>query len=219
MRENSLLCHVKRAFKYSTTDSKHHYYTYPNLTHGLKLTRINQVWVSDITYVKLELEFVYLAVVLDRFSRKVIGWAIAKHMEPTLTLAALEMALRARRPKDGCIHHSDRGSQYACQQYVERLKAVGIKISMSKKASPYDNAAAESFMKTLKHEEVHLNEYRTLEDVKKRVPYFIERVYNRERLHSSLGYWSPEEFEQKLALSSFRVKIKKQELGAHNLIP
>jgi transposase InsO family protein len=186
----------------------------------LTLTRLNQVWVADITYVRLELQFVYLAVVLDRYSRKVVGWAVADHMETSLTLTALEMALRARQPQPGeLIHHSDRGSQYASREYVEKLKQAGILISMSKRGSPYDNAAAESFMKTLKHEEVYLNEYRNLEDVRKRVPYFIERVYNHERLHSSLGYLSPEEFEQNLKWPSFKAKLKNQDFGAHNTIP
>jgi putative transposase len=220
MRKESLLCHVKKAFKYATTGSKEHRYVFPNLTHGLKLDGIDQVWVADITYIRLQLQFVYLAVVLDRFSRKIIGWALATHMEPTLTLAALEMALRSRRPRAGeVIHHSDRGSQYACSEYVERLRQAGFLISMSKRGSPYDNAAAESFMKTLKQEEVHLKEYETVNDVKKHIPHFLERVYNRERLHSSLGYQTPEEFEQNLKIPKFRARIKNQEIGAFNLIP
>ena len=221
MRSESLLCHVKRAFKPSTTDSNHRLNVYPNLTHGLRLRKLNQVWVADITYVKLGFDFVYVAVILDRFSRKAIGWAISHEIDTQLTLQALNRAIEDRNPRPGeCIHHSDRGAQYASQAYVHRLEKAGLHISMSRKGSPYDNGAAESFMKTLKHEEVHLNDYKTLLDIQKRIPEFLSSVYNKRRLHSSLDYKTPEEFEQKwLKQPSFRKKLNSQRCGVHNLIP
>jgi putative transposase len=181
-----------------TTDSDHDFAVYPNRLAGWKPMGINQAWVSDITYIRLAVGFVYLAVILDLFSRKVIGWAISRNIDTQLTLAALEMAMTERKPVPGCIHHSDRGVQYAATDYVKTLMGAGMLISMSAKGNPYDNAVAESFMKTIKTEEVYLGDYRTLEDVLAGVPRFIEAVYNRKRLHSSLGYKNPTAFEAQL---------------------
>jgi putative transposase len=194
MREHSLQCQVKRRWV-KTTDSDHGYRIYPNLIKGLKVTGRNQVWVADITYIRILTGFLYLAVVLDLFSRKVIGWAFSEQIDAQLTVAALRMALEERGAVEGCIHHSDRGVQYACHDYVEQLEAAKMRISMARKGNPYDNAAAESFMKTLKYEEVYLWDYHSLEDVKRRIPYFLQEVYNHKRLHSALGYVTPEEFE------------------------
>ena len=195
MREQSLQCQVKRRWV-KTTDSDHGYRIYPNLIKEVKITGRNQVWVADITYIRIMTGFLYLAVVLDLFSRKVIGWAFSEHIDAQLTLTALRMALEERGSVQGCIHHSDRGVQYACHAYVEELEAAKIRISMARKGNPYDNAAAESFMKTLKCEEVYLWDYHNVEDVKRRIPYFLHEVYNQKRLHSALGYVTPEEFEQ-----------------------
>lgn len=195
MREQSLQCQVKRRWV-KTTDSDHGYRIYPNLLKGLEVSGRNQVWVADITYIRILTGFLYLAVILDLFSRKVIGWALSEQIDTELTLAGLRMALAERGKVNGCIHHSDRGVQYACHAYVEELEAAGMRISMARKGNPYDNAAAESFMKTLKYEEVYLWDYHSLEDVEHRVPYFLQQVYNQKRLHSALGYVTPEEFEQ-----------------------
>lgn len=195
MREQSLQCQVKRRWV-KTTDSDHGYRIYPNLLKGLDIRQRNQVWVADITYIRILTGFLYLAVILDLFSRRVIGWALSEQIDAELTLAGLRMALGERGAVKGCIHHSDRGVQYACHAYVEELQAAGMRISMARKGNPYDNAAAESFMKTLKYEEVYLWDYQSLEDVKRRVPYFLQQVYNQKRLHSALGYVTPEEFEQ-----------------------
>jgi putative transposase len=195
MREQSLQCQVKRRWV-RTTDSDHGYRIYPNLVKGLAIEELNQVWVADITYIRILTGFLYLAVVLDLFSRKVIGWALSEQIDSQLTLAALRMALEERGPVEGCIHHSDRGVQYACHAYVEELEAAKMRISMARKGNPYDNAAAESFMKTLKCEEVYLWDYQSVEDVKGRIPYFLQEVYNQKRLHSALGYLTPQEFEQ-----------------------
>lgn len=195
MREQSLQCQVKRRWV-KTTDSDHSHRIYPNLIKELKVRGRNQVWVSDITYIRILTGFLYLAVVLDLFSRKVIGWALSEQIDAQLTLAALRMALEERGSVEGCIHHSDRGVQYACHAYVEELQAAKMRISMARKGNPYDNAAAESFMKTLKYEEVYLWDYHSVEDVKQRIPYFLQEVYNQKRLHSALGYVTPEEFEQ-----------------------
>lgn len=181
-----------------TTDSNHKCFIYPNLLPEMTLDDINQVWASDITYIRINNGFVYLAVVLDLFSRKVIGWAISKKIDRNLTLNALRMAIARREPPRGVIHHSDRGVQYLCHAYVELLKQNGFHISCSRKGNPYDNAWVESFMKTLKDNEVYMWDYETFLDVIERVPYFIEEVYNKKRLHSSLAYLSPEEFEQKI---------------------
>jgi putative transposase len=197
MREDNLLCLRRRKYVV-TTNSPHNRPVYPNLAGTMVLTGINQLWVADITYIRLEIEFVYLAVVLDAFSRRVIGWALDRTLEGELTLAALRMALQCRLPAPGLVHHSDRGVQYASQEYTDLLKNSGIDISMSRKGNPYDNAACESFMKTLKYEEVHRQEYRDLTEARSSVQHFLERVYNQKRLHSALGYQSPAEFEQNL---------------------
>jgi len=171
---------------------------YSNLAKGLVLTGVNQLWVADITYIRLLFEFVYLAVILDAFSRRVIGWALGRTLEHDLTVAALELAIARGRVEPGLIHHSDRGSQYASGDYTDLLKKHNIQISMSRRSNPYDNAKAESFIKTLKYEEVYRTEYRDFEDARRRIGRFIESVYNRDRLHSALGYLTPVEFEQSL---------------------
>ena len=194
MRESSLLCAVKRSYK-RTTNSQHPYPRYPNLVKNTIITAINQVWVADITYIRIATSFVYLAVVLDSYSRKAVGYALSDRLETGLTLTALRMAVADRRPLPGCIHHSDQGVQYASCEYVKELKQHGFLISMARKGNPYENAQAESFFKTLKYEEVNLWHYRIFADVIERVPYFIQEVYNKKRLHSSIGYVPPEEFE------------------------
>jgi len=194
MREDNLLCVRRRKFMV-TTDSRHNLRTYPNLAAQITPTAINQLWVADITYIRLRVEFVYLAVVLDAFSRRVIGWALGRTLEAGLAIAALEMALTGRRPEAGLVHHSDRGVQYASQNYTDLLTQHHAKISMSRKGNPYDNAACESFMKTLKYEEVYRNEYRDFEEASASLGDFLDRVYNQKRLHSALGYLPPAEFE------------------------
>ena len=199
--EDNLLCIRKRKFVV-TTDLNHNRRVYPNLAEEMMLSGINQLWVADITYIRLEAEFVYLAVVMDAFSRRVIGWALDRRVEDDLTLAALRMALEVRRPPAGCVHHSDRGSQYASGDYTDLLKAHGFQISMSHKSSPWENAGCESWMKTLKSEEVYRQEYRDLADARASIARFIDEVYNQQRLHSALGYRSPVEFEHVLGVSS-----------------
>ncbi len=194
MREDNLLCLRKRKFV-ATTDSSHGRKVYPNLAREMVLTGMDQLWRADITYIRLRDEFVYLAVVLDAFSRRVIGWALDRTMEDSLTLSALQMALSRRIVEPGLVHHSDRGSQYASLDYTNLLKENGIVISMSRKGNPWDNAACESFMKTLKSEEVHRNEYRDLAEARAEIREFLEKVYNQQRLHSALGYVPPAEFE------------------------
>jgi len=201
MREDNLLCLRRRKFVV-TTDSNHDRPVYPNLTGELALTGLNQLWVADITYIRLEVEFVYFAVVLDAFSRRVIGWALDRSLEDELTLAALRMALRERRPTPGLVHHSDRGVQYASGDYTDLLKDHQIRISMSRKGNPYDNATCESFMKTLKYDEVHRQEYRDLSEARSWIQRFLEKVYNQKRLHSALGYCSPVKFEQSLSVEA-----------------
>jgi len=197
MKQYGLQAQIKRRF-ICTTDSDHGFRIYPNLVKDKVVTDLNQVWVADITYIRIQNGFVFLAVVLDLFSRRVIGWGISKRIDHELTLQALRVALESRKPTAGLIHHSDRGVQYACQAYVQLLTESSIQVSMSAKGNPYDNAFAESFMKTLKREEVYLWNYETYLDVVERVPYFIEEVYNKKRLHSALDYVTPEEFEQNL---------------------
>jgi putative transposase len=184
-----------QSFKVATTDSNHHHKVYPNLLADKVLTGINQAWVADITYIRIRKGFVFLAAILDRYSRKVIGWAISQRIDAELCVAALRIALEQRQPQPGCIHHSDRGVQYACREYITLLEKAQMQISMSRIANPYDNAHMESFFKTLKYEEVHLANYETYDDVVQRIPYFIEEVYNSKRLHSALGYLPPKEYE------------------------
>ena len=196
MGEDNLLCLRRRAFVPATTDSRHDWRVVPNLTSGIVLTGMDQLWIADITYIRLREEFAFLAIVLDAFSRRVIGWALEMHLQASLAIAALRMALAARHPVPGSlIHHSDRGVQYACRDYADILDAHGIQPSMSRIGCPYDNAKAESFMKTLKIEEVDGSAYRDLGDARRRIGSFIDRVYNRQRLHSALDYLSPEEYE------------------------
>jgi putative transposase len=204
MREDNLLCVAKRKFVV-TTDSAHGLKTFPNLAGSMILTGVDQLWVADITYIRLEEEFVYLAVILDAYSRRVIGWHLDDGLDDSLTLAALRMALAQRVVRPGLVHHSDRGVQYASGDYTDLLKANGIDISMSRKGNPWDNAACESFMKTLKCEEVYRTEYRNLIDARGRIGKFLEEVYNEKRLHSALDYRSPVQFENSLVPPEVRV--------------
>jgi transposase InsO family protein len=196
MREDNLLCLRRKRSFVTTTDSKHHWAVYPNLAKGRKLNGINQLWVADITYIRLEIEFVYLAVILDAYSRRVIGWMLDRTLQAGLAVAALQMALRRRSPSPGLVHHSDRGVQYASSDYTQLLKEHGIAISMSGRANPWDNAMCESFMKSLKQEEVYRQEYRDLAEARESIEHFLENVYNERRLHSALRYCPPAEFEQ-----------------------
>ena len=198
MREDNLLAIRYRKF-ILTTDAQHDCQVYLNLAARMTLTGVNQLWVADITYIRLRAEFVYLAVVIDRFSRKAVGWALDRTLAARITVAALEQAIRRRQPPPGLVHHSDRGIQYACTDYVEALKASGIIPSMSRPGNPYDNAFCESFMKTLKQEEIYCNQYRDFQELSEHLEEFINRYYNRLRLHSALGYRTPEEFEQDAA--------------------
>jgi len=207
MHKYDLFRQIKRRF-IRTTDSEHAYPVYPNLLKGFEVTDVNQVWVADITYIRILTGFVFLAVILDVFSRRIVGWGIAKRIDHRLTLEALRMALSERNPRAGLIHHSDQGVQYACTQYVKELKDHEVAISMSTKGNPYDNAYAESFFKTLKNEEVYLWEYESFTDVVERIPEFIEEVYNRKRVHSGIQYLPPEEFEAIL-----QDEKRKQSLG------
>jgi transposase InsO family protein len=207
MREDNLLSLRRRRFVV-TTDSEHRWRIYPNLARSMVITDINQLWVGDITYVRLQQEFVYLAVLLDVYSRRVIGWSLHRQLDSELAETALEMALQRRQPAAGLVHHSDRGVQYACGSYVKRLESRGITISMSRPGNPYDNAWAESFMKTLKVEEVHGKRYRNFNHAQSFIGEFIEETYNQQRLHSALAYRSPIEFESAMQTPSSKFSPK-----------
>ncbi len=202
MREESLLCQLQRRFVV-TTDSRHGYPTYPNLLRDLVPTGLNQAWVADITYIRLPTTFVYLACVLDAYSRRCVGWHLSRQIDTALTLAALDHALARRQPPVGFVHHLDRGVQYASSAYIARLEGAGARISMSAVGNPYHNAKAESFFETLKHEEVYLKDYRNLEEAEANLEHFIEDVYNAKRLHSHLGYLPPIEFEAATIVEEF----------------
>jgi putative transposase len=195
LRTDNLLAVRRRKFVV-TTDSKHRFRIYPNLAESMELTTVNQLWVADITYIRLRWEFVFLAIVLDAFSRKAIGWQLGRTLETKLALAALEAAVASRRPQPGWVHHSDRGTQYASNEYVTRLEACGAHLSMSRPASPWENGKCESFIKTLKREEIDARRYASFTELRDHLEEFIEQIYNKARLHSALGYRSPEEFEQ-----------------------
>ena len=195
MREESLLCQLKQHFVH-TTDSHHRYQVYPNLIKGMTIEAPDVVWVADLTYIRLPSTFVYLAAILDAYSRKCVGWKLSKRIDTQLALGALEAALTTRHVTAGLIHHSDRGVQYASTEYVARLRSVEADVSMSAVGNPYDNAKAESFFKTLKREEVYLKQYQTFQEAEDNIREFIEEVYNTKRLHSSLGYLPPSEFEE-----------------------
>ncbi len=201
MREDNLLAVQPRAFVV-TTDSDHGFEVYLNLAGRMTLTGIDQLWVADITYIRLKAEFVYLAVILDGFSRRVVGWSLERTLTARLAIAALDQAIAERQPLPGLVHHSDRGVQYACAEYVAVLKKHGMIPSMSRPANPYDNASCESFIKTLKREEIYARRYDNLEHLRANIEEFIEEYYNRQRLHSALGYQSPEEFEKQSESSS-----------------
>jgi len=201
MREDNLLGLQPQRFKV-TTNSNHKFEVYLNLAARMKLRGINQLWVADITYIRLQAEFVYLAVILDGFSRKVVGWALDRTLAVRLTLGALKQAIERRQPEPGLVHHSDRGFQYAHAEYIAILEKYHMVPSMSRPANPYDNASCESFIKTLKREEIYTHKYEDLEHLRMNIEEFIEEYYNRLRLHSALGYRSPEEFERQTEVSN-----------------
>jgi putative transposase len=194
MRQEKLLCKPKKRW-HTTTDSRHSFRRWPNITSGMAVTGPNQLWVSDISYVRLGHGFMYLAVIIDVYSRRAVGWAMSRRLDTQLALSALRRALARRKVPEGLVHHSDQGVQYASQDYVALLQAHRITISMSRTGNPYDNAYAESFIKTLKHEEVHINEYESFKDAEHQIDRFIGRIYNKVRLHSSIGYRTPVEYE------------------------
>ncbi len=197
IREDNLLAVQPKAFVV-TTDSRHELEVYLNLAARMKLTGVDQLWVADITFIRLHCEFVYLAVILDAYSRKVVGWELDRTLAARLAIAALEKAIAERKPHPGLVHHSDRGVQYACDEYLRTLNRQGMIPSMSRPANPYDNASCESFMRTLKREEIYAGQYQDLDDLRRNIEAFIEQYYNRQRLHSALGYRPPEEFEASL---------------------
>ena len=204
MGEQGLCCRQRRRWQ-RTTDSRHGLRIYPNLLADCgwrRLTGVDQAWVADITYLRLPQGFAYLAAILDAYSRRVVGWQLSRHLDARFVVAALERALAQRQPPAGWIHHSDRGVQYACGEYVERLQAAGAQISMTNKGSPRENAQAESFFRTLKYEEVYLQDYQTYGEAERNLRRFIDDIYNEKRLHSSLGYVPPSEFEQQLAAAA-----------------
>lgn len=200
MREEALLCQLKRRFV-PTTDSRHAFRRYPNLLLDQSLDAPDQAWVADITYIRLPTGFGYLAALLDAWSRYCVGWQLSRSIDTQLTLAALERAIQTRQPRPGLIHHSDQGVQYASDAYVDRLDTAGVQISMAAVGNPYENAKAERFFRTLKHEEVYLNQYDSFTDAETNIGRFIDDVYNARRLHSSLGYRPPTEFEAVYAAS------------------
>jgi len=202
MREESLLCQLKCRFV-PTTDSAHAFARYPNLIKDTRINELDQAWIADITYIRLPTTFCYLAAILDAYSRKCVGWHLSRFIDTRLTLSALEMALSSRRPGPGLTHHSDQGMQYASSEYVERLEDAGARISMAAVGNPYENAKVESFFRTLKMEEVYLKDYQDFEEAEENISQFIEEVYNEKRLHSSLGYLPPVEFE---AINVLRVR-------------
>jgi transposase InsO family protein len=195
LRSDNLLAVRRRKFV-ATTDANHRFRVHPNLAEAMELMAINQLWVADITYIRLRWEFVFLAVVLDAFSRKAIGWELGRSLETKLPLAALEAAIASRHPQPGLVHHSDRGTQYASDEYVTRLEACGAHLSMSRPARPWENGKCESFIKTLKREEIDARRYASFAELQQHIDEFMEQIYNKVRLHSALGYRSPEEFEQ-----------------------
>jgi transposase InsO family protein len=201
MREDNLLAIRYRKY-ILTTDSQHGQEVYVNLAARMTVSGINQLWVADLTYIRLRVEFVFLAVIIDRYSRKAIGWALDRTLAARVTVRALRQAVTQRQPPPGVVHHSDQGIQYACTDYVEELKTHGMVPSMSRPANPYDNAVCESFMKTLKQEEIYCNQYRDFEELSAHLEEFIEHYYNRQRLHSALGYRTPEEFERDSAAAT-----------------
>ena len=208
MREDNLLSIRRRRFVV-TTQSDHQWKTYPNLARWMVTTGLNQLWVADLTYVRLQQEFIYVGVILDVYSRRVVGWSISRELNSELAQQALEQALRERRPRPGLVHHSDRGVQYACGEYVKRLESCGATISMSRPGNPYDNAWAESFMKTLKAEEVDGTAYRNFAHAASSIGAFMEDVYNQQRLHSALDYCAPAEFEAELKSATSKATPKK----------
>ncbi|QYJ16278.1 IS3 family transposase ISMco1 [Rubrobacter xylanophilus DSM 9941] len=199
MREESLLCQLKRRFV-PTTDSAHAFGRYPNLIKATRINELDQAWIADITYIRLPTTFCYLAAILDAYSRRCVGWHLSRFIDTRLTPSALEMALATRSPAVGLIHHSDQGVQYASSEYVLRLEEAGALISMAAVGNPYENAQVESFFRTLKMEEVYIKDYRDFEEAQENIAQFIEEVYNQKRLHSSLGYLPPVEFEARHAL-------------------
>jgi len=214
MQQDNLLCLRKRGWV-ATTDSDHDLRVWPNLAARMELTGIDQLWVADITYIRLAEQFLYLAVVLDGFSRRVLGWSLDERLDAGLPIAALRQAIDVRQPVPGLAHHSDRGVQYASNAYIGLLLEHGIAPSMSRAGNPYDNAKCESFMKTLKQEEIHTRRYRDRADLEAHIGEFLERYYNRRRLHSALGYRTPEQFENSLKpqLPSAQEKISGRQTG------
>ena len=195
MKADNLLALRRRAYVPPTTESRHNWPVRPNLARGMQTTGLNQLWVADITYIRLREEFVYLAIVLDAHSRRVVGWALERNLTAVMPIKALEMAIALRNPAPGLIHHSDRGVQYACSDYTDILLRHQIQISMSRPANPYDNAKAESFMATLKREQIHGEQFRNMAHLRRKISHFVEQKYNESRMHSALGYLSPVQFE------------------------